>query len=65
MRLMSAEDRYDNQQEICSSVDRIKEQVIAFDRHVRALRQLARISHEGRGRRQTAPASRNLANLSC
>ena len=34
MRLMSAVDRYDNRQEIGSSVDRIKEQVIAFDRHV-------------------------------
>ena len=34
MHLMSAEDRYDNHQEICGSIDRMKDQIVAFDRHV-------------------------------
>lgn len=34
MQLMSVEDRYDNHQEICGSVDRLKDQIVAFDRHV-------------------------------
>ena len=34
MQLMSVEDRYDNHQEICGSVDRLKDQIVAFDQHV-------------------------------
>ena len=30
----SAEDNYDNQQEVCASVDSVKEQIIGFDRLV-------------------------------
>ena len=34
MRLMSSEDRYDNQLEVCGSVDRMKDNLIAFDQLV-------------------------------
>lgn len=34
MQLMSVEDRYDNHLEICGSVDRMKDQIVAFDRRV-------------------------------